>query len=124
MKKVFSLMLVLLAMTISMASCSDDDDDEPETTQASIVGTWVLQESGYIEVYMFDESGFFGCAWQEWPDDSGEEYGSWSVNGNTLRLTYDDGYTDVYKFKMPNNNTLYLYEEGDSEYDVYTRYEE
>lgn len=120
-------MLVLLAMTISMASCSDDDDDEPEPTQASIVGTWVKQESDYIEVMMFDESGFFGCAWQEWNGSqtySGEEYGSYSVNGNTLRLTYDDGYTDVYTFKMPDNNTLYLYEEGDSEYDVYTRYEE
>lgn len=116
-------MLVLLAMTISMASCSDDDD-EPEPTQASIVGTWVLQEFDFIEVYMFDESGFFACAWQEGQTDTGEDYGSYSVNGNTLSLTNDDGYTDVYKFKMPNNNTLYLYEEGDSEYDVYTRYEE
>ncbi len=38
MKKVFSMMLMLLVMSISMVSC--DKDDEPADPARKIVGTW------------------------------------------------------------------------------------
>ncbi len=39
--KYLSMMLVILAMSVCMASCGDDDNDEPST---GIVGTWVSDD--------------------------------------------------------------------------------
>lgn len=57
MKKVFSMMLILLAMSFTMVSCSDDDD-EPSSGNP-LVGTWVKEQTDETVTVTFksDQTG-------------------------------------------------------------------
>lgn len=70
MKKVFSMMLILLAMSFTMVSCSDDDD-EPDPVNP-IVGTWVQTNSYGTTISITFKSDQTGQIYYEYTNGNGE----------------------------------------------------
>lgn len=81
MKKVFSMMLMLLVMSISMVSC--DKDDESDAPASKIVGTWRCDNHMYWgpDTYTFNGDGTY---YWECPGYIGSpQTGTYSYNDDT-----------------------------------------
>lgn len=86
MKKVFSMMLMLLVMSISMVSC--DKDEEPAAPVSKIVGTWQQTNSYGTSIsitFNADETGYI-------------KYGYSTGNNSTeiFEYTYDEAESELY----------------------------
>ena len=114
MKKLHSILALLLLMVCSMnfIACSDDDE---EGATSSIVGKWAFSDdpdAGYI--FSNDGKMIF------WEDDWQDIEGSYTLNGNKLVVVYvEDGESDrdeLTIFKL-TSTTLVLggYDEGEYE---------
>lgn len=110
MKKLHSILALLLITLCSMnfAACSDDDDDE---AASEIVGKWAFSDdpnAGFI----FKENGEF------WIWENGEEdhEGSYRVSGKKLIL---NGQEESYEFSIVklNSTTLVLGGYDEDEYE-------
>ena len=113
MKKLHSILAMLLIMVCSMnfASCSSDDDEE---VSSGIIGKWAFtdDEAGFI----FKENGEMILWEEDWEDLEGY----YRVSGNKLICTYEeDGEleTDELIIVKLNSTTLILggYDEGEYE---------
>ncbi len=101
MKKIFSMMLMLLVMSVSMVSCSDDDD-EPAAPASKIVGTWQQTNSYGTKIaitFNTDETGYIVYTYATGNDSRevfeytyDEEDDELYINGDDCQLA---GYYDV-----------------------------
>ena len=119
MKKFFSLGLIATVLAVfTFSSCSKDDDDD------SIVGKWALTsmklegngisfsydvDEGYSETLEFKSDGTC-ISTSEFDGDKDVATGKYSVSGNVLSVTDEDG-TEKINFSV-SGNTLTLYNEG------------
>lgn len=58
--KQLSMLLMMVALSVCMASCSDDDDDPVQQVveeETGIVGTWVHIDEGGSMTYSFNKNG-------------------------------------------------------------------
>ncbi|MDE5688311.1 MAG: lipocalin family protein [Paramuribaculum sp.] len=116
--RVFGMLLCAIFMAVNFTSCSDDDDE------GSIVGTWMLmiqEEDGqWFCQYNFKSDGSLQV--KDWSSEdvepsSYEATGKWSVAGDILTITVDEGeegenWTEAYRFKLDGNKLIiYDYEE-------------
>lgn len=121
MRKLFSLMLLCAAMSLSFTSCSDDEDDVV-LTQEAIIGTWdvvwaeqdgesIDVPSGYIYMTL-NEDGTYRTTML------GDSYrGTYEIQGNTIIGTTLDPITEYYKFTSldgDNASISYSNSDGDS----------
>ncbi len=112
------MLLCAIFMAVNFTSCSDDDDE------GSIVGTWMLmiqEEDGqWFCQYNFKSDGSLQV--KDWSSEdvepsSYEATGKWSVAGDILTITVDEGeegenWTEAYRFKLDGNKLIiYDYEE-------------
>jgi len=92
MKKLHSILALLLITICSMnfAACSDDDDDDASSSE--IVGKWAFSddtEAGFI----FKQNGEFWV----WEDGDEDHEGSYRVSGKKLIL---NGQEESYEFSI------------------------
>lgn len=119
MKKLHSILALLLIMvcSINFTACSSDDE---EGVSSSIIGKWAFtdDDAGFI----FKENGEMIF----WEEDWEELEANYRVNGNKLICTYqEDGesFSDELTIIKLDSSTLILggYDEGDYEEMVLTR---
>ena len=119
MKKIHSVIALLLIMvcSINFTACSSDDE---EGVSSSIIGKWAFtdDDAGFI----FKENGEM----ISWEEDWEELEANYRVNGNKLICTYqEDGesFSDELTIIKLDSSTLILggYDEGDYEEMVLTR---
>lgn len=113
MKKLHSILAMLLIMVCSMnfASCNSDDKEE---VSSNIIGKWAFMDdnAGFI----FKENGELIFWESDWEDL--EAY--YRINGNKLICTYEEdgeSCTDEFTIVKLNSTTLILggYDEGEYE---------
>ena len=124
MKKIrnyFVLMMVALMSVASFTSCNGDDDDDPESpaSNSKIVGTWrcvhekyIYKENGKVVeeydgpyegllLYEFTSKGILIMT------ESGDaEMATYTLSGDKLTITNDEGDTGVVYVKKLNKNNL------------------
>ncbi len=103
--RLIGMALMAVLMSFSLAACSDDDDDEDNGSSSSSIagiwrgteteyslnssGEWEVVEKDYIALYFSEDGAFAGGSGSEtyaFLDD----FGLWSLNGNTLTITWYD----------------------------------
>lgn len=101
-------LLMVMAVCVGFASCSDDDDDV-NVNKSSLVGTWTsVWEKGYsidrdgekeswdepstgwTIVFNADGTGY------EYEEDGYSDDFTWTLSGNKISVTDEDGDTDVW----------------------------
>ena len=101
MKKVYStiMMLAMMVAALSFTACGGDDDDEIEG-EASIVGVWkcVSADYGEWEAYLKDNTRvgdliYFNSDHTYRAVGNNNDSGTWSLNGNTLKIDSYDSYS-------------------------------
>lgn len=127
MKKFFSAILFLAAMTatvFSLTACGDDEIDEATDGGGNIVGTWKydmdedVMNLDYIEIaedyVQFRKDGsFIFVGYAKYTDDfdNPEEYdyeeGRYTLDGDRINITHEDGERETYKYKV-SGKTLSL----------------
>lgn len=91
MKKVFSMMLMLLVMSISMVSCSNDD--EPENPANKIVGTWSQTNSYGVKIaitFNADETGYIKYTYETGNDQTEVFEYTYDATEHELYILGDD----------------------------------
>ncbi len=73
-------------------STPDDDDDDPDY-ESLIIGTWAYEDDGYYQLMGFSPYNEFSLLTEEEEDgnDLYQEFGTYSISGDKLKLKYDDG---------------------------------
>ena len=124
MKKIrnyFVLMMVALISVASFTSCGGNDDDDPESPagNSKIVGTWkcthekfICKENGKI-IEEYDEP-YEGLWILEFTadgkiigtDGASVDTGVYTLSGNKLTITDEDGETEVAYVKKLDSKTL------------------
>lgn len=144
MKKIrnyFVLMMVALMSVASFTSCNGDDDDDPESpvSNSKIVGTWkcthekyIYKENGKV-VEEYDEP-YDGILLYEFTskgilimsETGNSELATYTLSGDKLTITNDEGDTGVvYVKKLDKNNLEFeftdkgTYDDGDT-YEEYS----
>ncbi len=123
------ILTVLIAASALLTSCSKDDDNN----DSSIVGTW-LQTAGTKEHFVngtsegvvnevidanyywkitINADGTFTEIYAEEGSEAKEDYGTYTMDGNTLSLTYngDSGPDPDDSFILDNNTITYSFTE-------------
>lgn len=102
--KLFLLFFVAAVATCNFTSCKDDDDSSGNA--GSIVGTWVGSDEYGSYTYVFQANGRFTESWTETNGKGGTDSGSYTYDGNTLTIIYDDGYTDSFSGVVVSGDKL------------------
>lgn len=124
MKKIFTVMSMLLAMAalgINMSSCSSDDEEgEEETVKYNITGVWTTALVDFDEPAQPSWELMKFCSvphiefksggtveWYEWDFETGEQSktkntGSWVIKGNELTISSATPSFIVNKFTIRN----------------------
>ena len=91
--KLFLLMFAAAIASAGFTACSDDDDE----AAASIVGSWIRQDTYGIDIITFTAEGTWIEQYQdlEEPEYSDTDSGTYSYDGSVLILVYDDGDSDA-----------------------------
>lgn len=116
-----TLLMVMLA--VNFMACSDDDEnDKPVIEEANLIGKWqstwekIHKVENGKEAVISDEAYTNGL-WEFKADgtciESRVEGGytetsRWSLKGDKLTISYDDGYDDDYTVKELTTNKLVL----------------
>lgn len=116
-----TLLMVMLA--VNFMACSDDDEnDKPVIEEANLIGKWqstwekIHKVENGKEAVISDEAYTNGL-WEFKADgtciESRVEGGytetsRWSLKGDKLTISYDDGYDDDYTVKELTTNKLIL----------------
>ena len=87
--KLFLLLFVAASSIYSLTACKDKDDDQPNIP-AEIIGTWVCAAELETLTYTFGADGKFIETWAS-QTQSESDYGTFTYDGTTLTLKYDDG---------------------------------
>ena len=142
MKKIrnyFVLMMVALISVASFTSCNGDDDDDPESpvSNSKIVGTWKCTHEKYIYkkngkvveeydepydsylLYEFTSKGTLIMS-----ETGVTELFTYTLTGDKLTITDDDGDTGVVYVKKLNKNNLEIEFTDKGTLDDGTTYEE
>lgn len=102
-----TLLMVMLA--VNFTACSDDEDEQTIIEQANLIGKWqstwekIHKVVNGKEVVTSDEAytnGLWefkadGTCIESYVDGGHTETSRWSLKGNKLTISYDDGYSDV-----------------------------
>ena len=103
-----TLLMVMLA--VNFTACSDDDEnDKPVIEEANLIGKWqstwekIHKVENGKEVVTSDEAytnglrefKADGTCIKSYVDGGYTETSSWSLKGNKLTISYNDGYSDV-----------------------------
>ena len=106
-----TLLMVMLA--VNFTACSDDEEEQTIIDQANLIGKWqstwekIHKVENGKEVVTSDEAYTNGL--REFKADGTCTEGSrWSLNGNKLTISYDDGYSDVLTINELTANKLVL----------------
>lgn len=103
-----TLLMVMLA--VNFTACSDDDEnDKPVIEEANLIGKWqstwekihkvengkevVTSDEAYTNALL--EFKADGTCIESRVEDGYTETSRWSLKGNKLTISYDDGYSDV-----------------------------
>lgn len=107
MKKLKLFLLLFLATLCAgnFAACKDDDSQESSKNTASIVGTWQCSAEFETITVTFMPNGRFTESWSG-PGYSGSDSGSYTYDGTTLALIYDDGTRESYSGVVVSGNQL------------------
>ena len=92
MKKYFLFTVMLMAL-VSMGLASCGDDDEPKGSD--IVGTWQITNDDGVTLLQFTKDGKFNevdIVVEEGVSDLYKYYGTYTVSGNKLTITYEYAY--------------------------------
>ncbi len=91
--KLFLLMFAAAIASAGFTACSDDDDE----AAASIVGSWIRQDTYGIDIIPFTAEGTWIEQYQdlEEPEYSDTDSGTYSYDGSVLILVYSDGDSDA-----------------------------
>lgn len=100
--KLLLLFFVTTLGAFQLTSCKDDDD----ASGSSIVGTWVNQDEYGSTTVTFYPDGRFVESWTESNGKTGYDSGSYTYDGKTLTMLYDDGYRDSYSGVVVSGNRL------------------
>lgn len=84
--KLFLLMFAAAIASAGFTACSDDDDE----AAASIVGSWIRQDTYGIDIITFTAEGTWIEQYQDLTDS-----GTYSYDGSVLILVYSDGDSDA-----------------------------
>lgn len=69
----------------------DPDDDEPDY-ESLIVGTWEYEDDGYSQLMGFSPYNEFSFLIEDEDGyDLEQDFGTYSISGNKLKLKFDDG---------------------------------
>lgn len=143
MKKSVVLFVSIIALAFNLNSCSSDDDDS-DSNSGRILGKWIplkniSKDSGESEevtmhqhlcattkdYYIFNEGGnllavkYFNCS------ASGQENGTWSINGNFIIIgVFEDGvlYKRAFQIlELSSSKLIYKisYRSDNDAYDIY-----
>lgn len=119
--RLFGMTLLMVLCAVSFTACSDDED-ETVIEQANLIGKWqstwekIHKVENGKEVVTSDEAYTNGL-WEFKTDgtciESRVEGGytetsRWSLKGNKLTISYDDGYSDVLTINELTANKLVL----------------
>ena len=90
MKKI--LLLLALLLPFLLTSCGDNKKNEPKTKEQMLVGEWVLYlESGVDLYYSFDGDHTGNYMKSEKGTVLEDIDFTWSLNGNELKITTNNG---------------------------------
>ena len=113
MKKIWLMAALLVAGMMAFVSCGKDDK-EPTFSSSDLVGTWVTIEEIYVVkmagMTMVDEKTIYAVEDQEskmtfkadgtFVDEEDGSTGTWTLNGNKLKMVYSDEEYGVMEFKI------------------------
>lgn len=114
--------LLMVVLAVNFTACSDDDDEQTIIDQANLIGKWqstwekVHKVENGKEVVTSDEAytnGLWefkadGTCIESYVDGGHIETSRWSLKGNKLTISYDDGYSDVLTINELTANKLVL----------------
>lgn len=123
MKKylLFLTAILLVAFSFSVSSCGDDND-EPKAVPDNIVGYWRLDFStGYLLMTLRKDGSY--VLWEMDDSDAYTHYdmGSYSVKGQKMTLTEEDGDVCEYLILTLNTTLLRLKDLDSGEIDTWIR---
>ena len=86
--KLFLLMFAAAIASAGFTACSDDDDE----AAASIVGSWIRQDTYRIDIITFTAEGTWIEQYQDLEEpEYSDTSGTYSYDGSVLILVYSDG---------------------------------
>lgn len=107
MKKLFSIVLLLTAMSFTLLSCSDDDE-KVNLSQSDLVGTWNVTAYATTDAYQDLPSGYIYIK-----VNSDNTYkvkfltntysGKYIIDGDTMIGTTSDPITEYFRFESLDN---------------------
>ncbi len=122
------------------SSPDDDDDDDEKPTRPDydnykslIIGTWAYEDDGYYQLMGFSPYNEFSLLTEEEDgNDLYQEFGTYSISGDKLKLKYDDGdRMTITIVSITKRKTLVLEAEGEritakyvGDWDDYLNYED
>lgn len=121
--KLLGMTLLMVLCAVNFTACSDDDEnDKPVIEEANLIGKWqstwekIHKVENGKEVVTSDEA-YTNDLWEFKTDgtciesrvDGGyTETSRWSLKGDKLTVSYNDGYNDDYTVKELTANKLVL----------------
>ena len=120
--KLLGMTLLMVLCTVNFTACSDDENDKPVIEEANLIGKWqstwekIHKVENGKEVVTSDEA-YTNDLWEFKADgtciesrvDGGyTETSRWSLKGDKLTVSHNDGYDDDYTVKELTTNKLVL----------------
>jgi|SRR5690625_3212581 len=123
MKKSILLSLLLAFSFLSFSSCSGDDDSSSSNpTSQKLIGKWgtISNNETYLRFkFRNDNKVEYYVYMQNEPEL--EEVGSWSLNGNILKMIFSEGVELIFEQEVVylDENTMQFIEIPGSEYEAW-----
>lgn len=117
-------MILLLLISVMFFSC--DSGGSSGVDSSSLVGTWVGTDKGLNdmtgEILTLNADGSFSDLWDQGTVDEEVDYGTWSQSGDILILVFDGASQEERLiFSISGNDLTLTHDDGSGEYVVYTR---
>ena len=107
--RLIGMTLLMVMLAVNFTACSDDEDEQTIIEQANLIGKWqstwekihkvengkevVTSDEAYTNALL--EFKTDGTCIESYVDGGHTETSRWSLKGNKLTISYDDGYSDV-----------------------------
>ena len=119
-KKLSIVLILIMAFVPTLTSCGGEDDEPAPTS--GVVGTWRLNFStGYV-LQTFGADGQFTFVEIFNSGDNNSGYGTYSLNGNKLTMTYDEDDKETYTIISLTAKKMIL-TDSDGDIEEWTRQE-